>query len=85
MVETIKEEDAALLRILVMKEKETVMVLVMVVSMMVMLDVKEILNVEVIIVRNLELTTMRRMTVARSLHNLQRSRSPISSLLVTLT
>ena len=39
---TIKAEDAALLRILVMKEKETVMDLVMEVVMMAILDVKGI-------------------------------------------
>jgi hypothetical protein len=39
---TSKAEDAALLRILVMKEKETVMDLVMVANMMAMLDVKGI-------------------------------------------
>jgi len=39
---TIKEEDAALLRILVVREKVTVMDLVMVANMMAMLDVKGI-------------------------------------------
>jgi hypothetical protein len=39
---TIKAEDAVLLRILVMKEKETVMDLVMEVVMMAILDVKGI-------------------------------------------
>ena len=44
-----QEEDAVLLAILVMKEKETVMVLVMEVSMMVMRGVKEILSAAAII------------------------------------
>ena len=39
---TIKEEDAALLRILVVREKVTVMDLVMVANMMAMLAVKGI-------------------------------------------
>ena len=49
-----------------MKEKETVMVLVMVVSMMDMRDVKEILYVEVTIARNLDITTMRRMIAVKN-------------------
>ena len=43
------------------------MVLVMVVVMMVMLDVREILYVEAIIVKSLVLTSMKKMTVVRSL------------------
>ena len=66
MVATTKEEDAALLRIHVMKEKVIVMDQVMGVNMMVMMVVKEILCVEVTIVRSLDITTMRRMTAVRS-------------------
>ena len=43
------------------------MVLVMVVVMMVMLDVREILYVEAIIVKSLVLTSMKKTTVVRSL------------------
>ena len=66
MVATTKEEDAALLRIHVMKEKVIAMDQVMGVNMMVMMVVKEILCVEVTIVRSLDITTMRRMTAVRS-------------------
>ena len=62
-----REEDVALLTNLVMKEKEIVMDLVMVVVMMVMLDAKENLYVGAIIVRNLVLTTMKKTTVVKSL------------------
>ena len=70
---TTKEEDVALLRIHVMKEKVIVMDLVMVVNMMAMPDVKELSCVEVIIVRSLELITMRKMTVVSSRQNQPRS------------
>ena len=82
MVVTMGPEDAALQIILVMKEKVIVMDLVMVVNMMAMLDVKELSCVEVIIVRSLELITMRKMTVVSSRQNQPRSQSPSSFLLV---
>jgi len=63
---TIKEEGAVHLRILVMKERETVMDLVMEVAMMAMQVVKENLFVGVIIVRSLERIIMTRMTVVRN-------------------
>ena len=58
-------EDVALLKILVMKGKVTVMVLVMVVSMIIIRDVREILNVAAIIARNLDITIMKRMIAVR--------------------
>ena len=61
-----QEEDAVLLAILVMKEKETVMVLMMEVSMMVMRGVKEILSAAAIIARNLAFTSTRRMIVVKN-------------------
>ena len=73
MVATIKEEDAALLRIHVAKEKGTVMDQVMGVSMMAIMDAKELSCVAVIIVRSLELITMRKMTVVNSHQNQPRS------------
>jgi len=62
---TIKEEDAALLRIHVVRVRETVMDLVMVASMMDMLGAKEISSVEVTIVTSLANTTTRRMIAVR--------------------
>jgi len=67
-----REEDAALLRIHVVRVKETVMDLVMVASMMDMLGAKEISSVEVTTARRLELTIIRKTTVVRSrLHQLR--------------
>ena len=66
VVVTIKEEDAVLQKNLVMKEKETVMDLVMVVVMMVIMDVKEILYVEAIIARSLVHSTTAGTTVVRN-------------------
>ena len=60
-------EDAALQTILVMKEKEIAMGQVMEANMMEMLDVKEPLYVEVITVKGLVLTSMRKTTVVKSL------------------
>ena len=57
------ERDAALLKILAMREKETVMDLVTEVYTMVMLDAKEILSVGPTIVESLVSTITRRMTV----------------------
>ena len=65
--ETIKEEDVVLLRIRVMKEGETVMVLEMEDNMMDMQGVREILCVAVIIVNSLDITTMKRMIVVKNL------------------
>ena len=59
--------DVVLRRILVMRERETVMDLVMVVSMMVMLGAGEILCVAATTVSSLELTTTPRMTAVRDL------------------
>ena len=59
---TTKAEDVVLLRLLVMKEKETVMVQGMAAPMMVMLDAREILCAEATTARSLDLTIMRRMT-----------------------
>ena len=59
--------DAALLRIHVMRERETVMDLEMEVSMMDTKDVKEILFVDPTIVSSLELTSILRMTVVSNL------------------
>ena len=63
---TIKEEDAALLRIHVMKEKGTVMDQVMEVVMMAMQVAKEIFCVEAIIARNLVTIIMKRMIAVRN-------------------
>ena len=65
MVVTTKEEDAVLQKNLVMKERETVMDLVMVVVMMAMLDVRGISYVAAIIVNSLVLTSMTKTTVVR--------------------
>jgi len=62
---TTKVGGAVHLRILVMREKVTVMDLVMEVVMMDMQAVKEILFVVVTIVRSLDYSTTRRMTVVR--------------------
>eukprot|EP00092_Neocalanus_flemingeri_P056749 GFUD01067318.1.p1 GENE.GFUD01067318.1~~GFUD01067318.1.p1 ORF type:complete len:297 (+),score=61.61 GFUD01067318.1:1-891(+) len=69
VVEIIKDEDVVLQRILVMKEKETVMALVMVVVMMVVLGVKEVLCVEAIIVKSLVHSTMKRTTAVKILQH----------------
>ena len=63
--EIIMERDVVLLRILVMKVKETVTDLVMEVPMMVMLGVKETLSVVQTIVNYLATIIIRRMIVAR--------------------
>jgi len=63
---TIKAEGAVLQRTLVMKERVTVMDLLMEVVMMAMQGVKEFLCVAVIIVRSLVPTTTTRMTVVRN-------------------
>jgi len=65
---TTKVEGVVLLRTLVMKERVTVMDLVMEVVMMAMQDAKENLCVVVIIVNSLVLTTMKRMIVVRNLN-----------------
>ena len=65
--EIIRGEDVVLQRIHVMREKETVMDLEMEDNMMDMQGVREILCVEAIIVNSLELTTMKRMIVAKNL------------------
>ena len=67
MVATMGPEDVALQIILVMKEKEIVMGQVMEANMMEMLGVKEPLYVEVITVKGLVLTSMRKTTVVKSL------------------
>ena len=67
VVEINKEEDAALLRILVMKEKEIVMDLMMVVGMMVMRGAETILYVEATIARNLVVFITKRTTVVSNL------------------
>ena len=59
-------EDVALLKILVMKGKVTVMVLVMGVSMIIIVDVREIFSVAALIARNLDITIMKRMIAARN-------------------
>ena len=71
MAVTFKEEDVAPLRILVMKEKVTVMDPVMEVAMMVIMDVREILYAEATIGRNLEYSTMKKTIAVRSLLQLQ--------------
>ena len=58
--------DVVLQRIPVMRERVIVMDLVMVVSMMVTVDVREILCVAVTTVSSLELTIIPRMTVVRN-------------------
>ena len=68
LVETIKEEDVAPLRIHVMKERETVMGLLMELVMMGMQDVKETSSVEVIIAKSLVNITMKKMIAVRK-HN----------------
>ena len=64
MAEIIRGEDAALLRTLAMREKETVMDLVMEVVMMAMQDAKKGLCVEVTIVNSLGPITTIRMIAA---------------------
>jgi len=73
LVETIKEEDAVLQRILVRKEKETVMDLVMEVNMMDTEDVSQDWFVELIIAESLVSTFMKRMIAVRSHHPHQHS------------
>ena len=65
-------EDVALLKILVMKGKVTVMVLVMGVSMIIIVDVREIFSVAALIARNLDITIMKRMIAVRN-------QSPVSN------
>ena len=62
-----KAEGVVHLRVLVMKEKETVMVLVMEVAMMAIEVVEETLSVEATTARSLVLTITRRMIVVRNL------------------
>ena len=64
--EIIRGEDVVLLRIHVMREKETVMDLEMEDNMMDMQGVREILCVEAIIVNSLELITMKKMIAVRN-------------------
>ena len=64
--ETFKEDDVVLQRIHVMKERETVMDLVMEVNMMVMKDAREILCVAATTVRSLVITITRRMIAVRN-------------------
>jgi len=72
---TIKAEGAVLQRTLVMKERVTVMDLLMEVVMMAMQGVKENLCVAVIIVRSLVPTITTRMTVVRNQN--QRNQLPL--------
>ena len=67
MVVTTRKEDVVLQRILVMKEKVTVMVLEMEVAMMDIKAVKGILSVAAIIAGNLGFTFMKKMIVVKSL------------------
>ena len=67
MVAIIKAEDVVLPKILVVKEKVTVMVLVMEVVMMIIVDVREILSVAAIIASSLDITIMKRMIAVRRL------------------
>ena len=71
MAVTFKEEDVAPLRILVMKEKATVMDPVMEVAMMVIMDVREILYAEATIARNLEYSTMKKTIAVKNLLQLR--------------
>ena len=64
--ETIKEEDVVLQRILVMKEKETVMDLEMEDNMMDMQDVREILCVAATIVNSLDTIIMKKMIAVKN-------------------
>jgi len=68
VVEIIKVEDVARLKNLVMKERETVMDLVMEVVMMAIQDAKENYCVEAIIVEGSGHTSMRRMIAVRNLN-----------------
>jgi len=70
-VVTIKEGDAALLKTRVVKEREIVMDLVMEVSMMDMMDAREILNVAATTASSLVVSTMKKMIAARNLQILQ--------------
>ena len=63
---TFKEDDVVHLRIRVMRERETVMDLVMEVNMMVMKDVKEILCVAATIVYSSDHIIIPKMTVVRN-------------------
>ena len=71
LVEIIKEEDVAHQRILVMKERVTVMDLVMEVVMMVIKAARENLYVEVTTARNLVPTIMKKMTVVKNPQNMK--------------
>ena len=67
---TTKLDGVVLQRTHVMKERATVMVLVMVVYMMVMMVVREILSVEATTVRSLATIIMKRMIAVNSLRQL---------------
>jgi len=69
--EIIKAEGAVHLRTLVMKERVTVMDLVMEVVMMAMQDAKEIFCVEAIIVKSLENIIMKKMIAVKNPLQLQ--------------
>ena len=64
--ETTMAEDVVLLRIHVMKEKETVMDPVTEVSMMDIKDVSQVWSVEVIIAENLVFTIMKKMIAVKN-------------------
>ena len=67
LAEITRGEDAALLRILAMREKETEMDLVMEAVMMAMKDAKENFSVEAITANSLVCTTTRKTTAVRNL------------------
>ena len=71
LVEIIKEEDVAHQRILVMKERVTVMDLVMEVVMVVIKAARENFYVEVTTARNLVPTIMKKMTVVKNPQNMK--------------
>ena len=72
MVETIKTEDVALRKILVMKEKATVMGLMTEANTMVTRGVKEVFCVEATTATSLVLIFMKRMTAVRNLKKVQK-------------
>ena len=88
LAEITRGEDAVLLRILAMREKETVMDLVMEVVMMAMKDAKENFSVEAITVNSLVCTTTRKMTAVRNLPapaaQKGKTRCPLARLIKTL-
>ena len=81
---TTKLDGVVLQRILVMRERATVMVLVMVVYMMVMMVVRGILLVEATTVRSLATIIMRRM-IAVNVHHHEPNHSPTVQLTTTTT